>query len=209
MKQAWYLIEEGATPEQVDRAVEAFGFAMGPFRVGDLVGHDVSLAIRQHRRASRPGYRVSTRPDKLCALGRLGQKTGGGWYDYPEGPRRAVPSPVAAQLVESHRAEIGVSARKIEDDEIVDRLVYALVNEGARILDEGTAAKASDVDVVYLTGYGFPRFRGGPMYHADRVGLDRVLARVLEFGRNPHGDPEFWTPAPLLERLVRSRGKFG
>ena len=209
MKQAWYLIEEGATPEQVDRAVEAFGFAMGPFRVGDLVGHDVSLAIRRHRRASRPGYRVSTLPDKLCALGRLGQKTGGGWYDYPEGPRRAVPSPVAAQLVESHRSEIGVSARKVEDDEIVDRLVYALVNEGARILDEGIAAKASDLDVVYLTGYGFPRSRGGPMYHADRVGLDRVLARVLEFGRNPHGDPEFWTPAPLLERLVRSRGKFG
>jgi 3-hydroxyacyl-CoA dehydrogenase len=208
LKQAWYLVEEGATPEQVDGAIEAFGFAMGPFRVGDLVGHDVSLAIRQHRRARRPDYRVSTLPDKLCALGRLGQKTGAGWYDYPEGSRRAVPSPVAAELVRSHRAEIGVAARPVDDSEIVDRLVYALVNEGARILEEGIAARASDVDVVYLTGYGFPRARGGPMFHADQVGLDRVLRRVREFARHPHGDPAFWTPAPLLARLAGSGGTF-
>ena len=207
-KQAWYLVEEGATSEEVDRAVEAFGFAMGPFRVGDLVGHDVSLAIRQHRKARRPGYLVSTLPDKLCALGRLGQKTGGGWYDYPEGPRRAVPSPVAAKLVESHRAEIGVAPRRVDDAEIVDRLVFALVNEGARILEEGMAARASDIDVVYLTGYGFPRARGGPMFYADQVGLDRVLKRIGEFGRNPHGDPAFWTPAPLLVRLAESGKKF-
>jgi 3-hydroxyacyl-CoA dehydrogenase len=198
LRQAWYLVEEGATPEQVDQAIEAFGFAMGPFRVGDLVGHDVSQAIRRHRRAQRPDYRVSTLPDKLCELGRLGQKTGGGWYDYPEGPRRAVPSPMAAQLVESHRADIGVTPRQVGDDEIVDRLVYALVNEGARILEEGIAARASDIDVVYLTGYGFPRARGGPMFYAEQVGLDRVLSRVREFGRNPHGDPDFWKPAPLL-----------
>ena len=198
LRQAWYLVEEGATPEQVDQAIEAFGFAMGPFRVGDLVGHDVSQAIRRHRREQRPDYRVSTLPDKLCELGRLGQKTGGGWYDYPEGPRRAVPSPVAAQLVESHRADIGVTPRQVGDDEIVDRLVYALVNEGARILEEGIAARASDIDVVYLTGYGFPRARGGPMFYAEQVGLDRVLSRVREFGRNPHGDPDFWKPAPLL-----------
>jgi 3-hydroxyacyl-CoA dehydrogenase len=208
-KQAWYLVEEGATPEQVDRAVEAFGFAMGPFRVGDLVGHDVSLAIRQHRKAHSPGYLVSTLPDKLCALGRLGQKTGAGWYDYPEGPRRAVPSPVAAELVESHRAEIGVPPRLVDDAEIVDRLVYALVNEGARILEEGIAARASDIDVVYLTGYGFPRARGGPMFYADQVGLDRGLGRIREFGRNLHGDPAFWTPAPLLVRLAESGKKFG
>jgi 3-hydroxyacyl-CoA dehydrogenase len=208
IRQAWWLVEEGASPEQVDRAVEEFGFAMGPFRVGDLVGHDVSQAIRQHRRASRPDYRVSTLPDKLCALGRLGQKTGGGWYDYPDGPRRAVPSPVAAGLVESHRGEIGVVARRVEDAEIVDRLVYALVNEGARILEEGVAARASDIDVVYLTGYGFPRTRGGPMFYADRVGLDRVLRRVKEFARNPQGDPDFWEPAPLLERLATSGGRF-
>ena len=201
-KQAWYLVEEGATPETVDRAIESFGFAMGPFRVGDLVGHDISLAIRQRRRAERPGYLNSSLPDKLCALGRLGQKTGGGWYDYPEGPRRPVPSPAVDQLIASHRAEMGVTPRRIDDAEIVDRLVYALVNEGARILEEGIAARASDIDVVYLTGYGFPRSRGGPMFHADQTGPDYVLRRVLEFGRNAHGDPAFWTPAPLLRRAA-------
>jgi 3-hydroxyacyl-CoA dehydrogenase len=203
-KQAWYLVEEGATPQQIDRALEAFGLAMGPFRVGDLVGHDVSLSIRQRRRAERPGYLSSILPDKLCQLGRLGQKTGGGWYDYTEGPRRPAPSAVVEGLITSHRAEMGVSTRQIDDSEIVDRLIYALVNEGARILEEGIAARASDIDVVYLTGYGFPRARGGPMFYADQVGLDQVLQRVREFARNPHGDPAFWTPAPLLERLAES-----
>jgi 3-hydroxyacyl-CoA dehydrogenase len=208
-RQAWYLVEEGATPQQVDQAMESFGMAMGPFRVGDLVGHDVSLAIRQHRRAARPGYLCSTLPDKLCRLGRLGQKTGGGWYDYPEGPRRPVAAAVVEELIGSHRAEIGVAPRQVDDVEIVDRLVYALVNEGARLLEEGIAARASDIDVVYLTGYGFPRARGGPMFHADQVGLDQVFARVRRFGRNPHGDPGFWAPAPLLERLAGSGGRFG
>jgi 3-hydroxyacyl-CoA dehydrogenase len=207
-KQAWYLIEEGASPLQVDSAIEAFGFAMGPLRVGDLVGHDVSFAIRQRRRAERPGYLCSALPDKLCRLGRLGQKTGGGWYDYPEGPRLPVSSAAVDELIASHRAEIGISPRQVDEGEIVDRLVYALVNEGARILEEGIASRASDIDVVYLTGYGFPRSRGGPMFHADQVGLRRVLGRVREFGRNPHGDPLFWTPTPLLERLVESRGSF-
>ena len=200
LRQAWYLVEEGATPGQIDHAMEEFGMAMGPFRVGDLVGHDVSLAIRQRRRAERPGYLCSTLPDKLCRLGRLGQKTGGGWYDYPEGSRRPVPSPAVEKLIASHRTEIGVSPRPRDDGEIVDRLVYALVNEGARLLDEGVAARASDIDVVYLAGYGFPRLRGGPMFHAERVGWDRVVARIREFSRNPHGDPGFWRPAPLLER---------
>lgn len=208
-KQAWYLVEEGATPARIDEAMEKFGMAMGPFRVGDLVGHDVSLAIRQRRRAERPGYLNSTLPDKLCALGRLGQKTSSGWYDYPEGLRRPEPSAAVDALIAAHRAEIGVTPRAIEDGEIVDRLVYALVNEGARILQEGIAARASDIDVVYLTGYGFPRTRGGPMFHADQVGLGEVLRRVREFARNPHGDTGFWTPAPLLERLAESGGKFG
>jgi 3-hydroxyacyl-CoA dehydrogenase len=206
-RQAWYLVEEGATPLQIDQAMEAFGLAMGPFRVGDLVGHDVSHAIRQRRRAERPGYLNSTLPDQLCKMGRLGQKTGGGWYDYPEGPRHPVPSPTVEQLIAAHRAEMGITPRRIDDRDIVDRLVYALVNEGARILDEGIAARASDIDVVYLTGYGFPRARGGPMFYADEVGLDRVVARMHEFARNPHGDPSFWQPAPLLDRLAHSGGK--
>ena len=207
-KQAWYLVEEGATPQQVDAVMQEFGLAMGPFRVGDLVGHDVSLAIRQHRRAQRPGYLNSTLPDRLCELGRLGDKTGAGWYDYPEGPRHPVPSRAVDELIASHRAGIGVSPRRVEAGEIVDRLVYALVNEGARILEEGIAARASDIDVVYLTGYGFPRARGGPMFYAEQIGLHRVLGRVREFARNPHGDPGFWRPAPLLERLAESGGRF-
>lgn len=182
--------------------------AMGAFRVGDLVGNDVSWAIRQRRRAERPGYRCSTLPDRLCELGRFGQKTGGGWYDYPEGPRRPQPSPVVAELIARQRAEVGITPRGVTDTEIVERLVYALVNEGARILEEGIAARASDIDVVYLTGYGFPAFRGGPLFHADAVGLPAVRARIGEFARNPHGDPAFWLPAALLERLAGGDGGF-
>jgi len=199
VRQAWWLVEEGAMPWQVDQAIEAFGFAMGPFRVGDLVGHDVSQAIRERRRAERPGYRCSTLADELCRLGRLGQKAGGGWYDYPDGPRRPVPSPAAEALVIRQRAALGVAPRAIEDQEIVERLVYALVNEGARLLEEGIAARPGDIDVVYITGYGFPRWRGGPMYHAEQAGLDRVVARMREFAGGTRGDPEFWQPARLLE----------
>jgi 3-hydroxyacyl-CoA dehydrogenase len=199
VRQAWWLVEEGATPWQVDRAIEAFGFAMGPFRVGDLVGHDVSQAIRERRRAERPEYRCSTLPDELCRLGRLGQKAGGGWYDYPDGPRRPVPAPAAEALVERHRTALAITPRTIDDEEIVDRLVYALVNEGARLLEDGIAAGVGDIDVVWVTGYGFPRWRGGPMYYAEQVGIERVAARVREFATRAHGDPEFWRPAPLLE----------
>jgi 3-hydroxyacyl-CoA dehydrogenase len=200
VRQAWWLVEEGAAPWQVDRAVEAFGFAMGPFRVGDLVGHDVSQAIRERRRAERPDYRCSTLPDELCRLGRLGQKSGGGWYDYPDGPRRPVPAPAAEALVERHRTALGITPRAIDDQEIVDRLVYALVNEGTRLLEEGIAARVGDIDVVWITGYGFPRWRGGPMYYAGQVGLERVVVRMRQFGLQALGDPEFWRPAPLLER---------
>jgi 3-hydroxyacyl-CoA dehydrogenase len=166
IRQAYQLVEEGASPERVDRAMEEFGMAMGPFRVLDLVGLDVSQAIREHRRRTRPDYECSTLPDKLVAVGRLGQKTGGGWYDYPEGPRRAVPSPAVEAVVASHRAAAGIASRPGPDDAIVDRLLSALASEGARLLDEGIAARASDIDVVYLTGYGFPRARGGPMFYA-------------------------------------------
>ena len=183
--------------------------AMGPFRVGDLVGNDVSWAIRQRRRAERPGYRYSTLPDRLCELGRFGQKTGAGWYDYAEGPRHPTASPVVERAHRDAARRSWASPRaRSATSEIVDRLVYALVNEGARILEEGIAARASDIDVVYLTGYGFPAFRGGPMFHADQVGLEQVRRRVRQFAANPHGDPAFWTPAPLLERLADSGGRF-
>ncbi|MFL5515385.1 MAG: 3-hydroxyacyl-CoA dehydrogenase NAD-binding domain-containing protein [Gemmatimonadales bacterium] len=204
VRQAWWLVEEGATPWQVDQAIERFGFAMGPFRVGDLVGHDVSQAIRERRRAERPDYSCSTLADELCRLGRLGQKTGGGWYDYPDGPRRPVPARAAEALVERHRATIGIAPRAIDDSEIVERLVYALVNEGARLLEEGIAAKPGDINVVYLTGYGFPRWRGGPMYYAEQVGLERVVARMREFAGSTRGDPVFWTPASLLVSSARA-----
>ncbi|HZF16424.1 MAG TPA: 3-hydroxyacyl-CoA dehydrogenase NAD-binding domain-containing protein [Steroidobacteraceae bacterium] len=207
-KQASCLLEEGASPDQVDKAMEAFGMAMGPFRVGDLAGNDIGWSVRKRRRAERPDYKFSTLPDKLCELGRFGQKTGGGWYDYPAGSRKPVNSKVVDELIAQHRRDIGVTPRKIASAEIVDRLVYALVNEGAKILEEKIAARASDIDVVYLTGYGFPPSRGGPMFYADLAGLYDVRRRVLEFGRNPHGDPAFWTPAPLLERLAASGGTF-
>ena len=207
-KQASYLLEEGASPQEVDGAIEAFGFAMGPFRVGDLAGNDISWAIRKRRRAERPGYKFSTLPDKLCELGRFGQKTGGGWYDYPEGPRKPKPSKVVEELINKHRAEIGVTPRKLSDGEIVDRLLFALVNEGARILEEKIAARASDIDVVYLTGYGFPAARGGPMFYADLVGLYDVRRRMLQFRGNAHGDPDFWRPAPLIEKLAGAGGTF-
>jgi len=206
-KQANYLLEEGASPRQVDAAMEAFGFAMGPFKVGDLAGNDIGWNIRKRRRAEKPGYRFSTLPDKLCEMGRFGQKTGAGWYEYPDG-RKPLPSKVVDELLAAHRKEMGITPRKIGDAEIVDRLVYALVNEGARILDEGIAARSSDIDVVYLTGYGFPALRGGPMFHADSVGLPLVRRRMREFARNGHGDPESWKPAPLIERLVASGGSF-
>jgi 3-hydroxyacyl-CoA dehydrogenase len=206
-KQANYLLEEGASPRQVDAAMEAFGFAMGPFKVGDLAGNDIGWSVRKRRRAEKPGYRFSTLPDKLCEMGRFGQKTCAGWYEYPDG-RKPLPSKVVDELIATHRKEIGVTPRKIDDAEIVDRLVYALANEGARILDEGIAARSSDIDVVYLTGYGFPAARGGPMFHADAVGLPLVQRRMREFARNPHGDPEFWKPAPLIEQRVASGESF-
>ena len=206
-KQANYLLEEGASPRQVDAAMEAFGFAMGPFKVGDLAGNDIGWSVRKRRRAEKPGYKFSTLPDKLCELGRFGQKSGAGWYEYPDG-RKPQPSKVVDELIAAHRKEIGITPRKIDDAEIVDRLVYALVNEGARILDEGIAARSSDIDVVYLTGYGFPAMRGGPMFHADAVGLPMVQRRMREFARNTHGDAESWKPAPLIERLVASGESF-
>ncbi|HUP07192.1 MAG TPA: 3-hydroxyacyl-CoA dehydrogenase NAD-binding domain-containing protein, partial [Caldimonas sp.] len=201
-RQAGYLLEEGATPEQVDKAMEKFGMAMGPFRMGDLAGNDVGWYIRKRRYVEKPNIRYSKTADLLCEMGRFGQKTGAGWYDYKPGKRDAIPSKVVTDMIEKHRAELGITPRKIPDEEIVQRLIYALVNEGARILEEGIALRASDIDMVYLTGYGFPLFRGGPMNYADTVGLYNVVQSMKRFAQNPRDDAAFWKPAPLLARLA-------
>ncbi len=201
-RQAGFLIEEGCTPAQVDKAVEKFGFAMGPFRMGDLAGNDIGWAIRKRRNVERPGMKYSKTADLLCEMGRYGQKTGAGWYDYQAGKRDAIPSALVVDMIEKHRAAEGISTRKISDEEIVQRLVFALINEAAHILEEGIAGKASDIDMVYLTGYGFPIFRGGPMLYADQVGLFNVAEGMKRFAKNPRDDAAFWQPAPLLARLV-------
>jgi 3-hydroxyacyl-CoA dehydrogenase len=201
-RQAGFLLDEGATPQQVDKAIEKFGFAMGPFRMGDLAGNDIGWAIRKRRAQERPNMLYSRTADKLCELGRFGQKTSAGWYDYQAGKRDAIPSALVNKMIEDHRKELGITPRKIDDEEIVQRLVFALVNEGARILEDGIASKASDIDMVYITGYGFPVYRGGPMLYADQVGLFNVMQAMKRFQRNPRDDAKFWEPAPLLARLV-------
>ena len=207
-RQAGFLLEEGCTPQQVDKAIEKFGFAMGPFRMGDLAGNDIGWAIRKRRYVEKPGLRYSKTADLLCELGRYGQKTGAGWYDYVPGKRDAIPSKVVEDMIAEHRKTLGITPRKVSDDEIVHRLVYALVNEGAKIVEEGIASKASDIDMVYLTGYGFPLFRGGPMCYADTVGLFNVAQRMKQFAQNPLDDANFWKPAPLLARLADEGKRF-
>ncbi len=207
-RQAGFLLEEGCTPAQVDKAVEKFGFAMGPFRMGDLAGNDIGWAIRKRRYVEKPHMRYSKTADLLCELGRYGQKTGAGWYDYQAGKRDAIPSAVVVEMIEKHRAALGITPRRISDEEIVHRLVYSLVNEGAKILEEGIASKASDIDMVYLTGYGFPLWRGGPMCYADTQGLFNVVQAMKRFAANPLDDAAFWQPAPLLARLAAEGKSF-
>jgi 3-hydroxyacyl-CoA dehydrogenase len=207
-RQAGFLLNEGCTPAQVDKAMEKFGMAMGPFRMGDLAGNDVGWYIRKRRALEQPNLRYSKTADLLCELGRFGQKTGAGWYDYLPGKRDAIPSKVVTDMIEKHRADLGITPRKIGDDEIVQRIVFALVNEGAKIVDEGIALRASDIDMVYLTGYGFPLHRGGPMNYADTVGLFNVVAAMKRFAANPFDDGAFWQPAPLLARLVAEGKSF-
>ncbi|MGA0611027.1 3-hydroxyacyl-CoA dehydrogenase NAD-binding domain-containing protein [Caldimonas sp. KR1-144] len=207
-RQAGFLLEEGATPQQVDRAIEKFGFAMGPFRMGDLAGNDIGWAIRKRRYVEKPSLRYSKTADLLCEMGRFGQKTGAGWYDYQPGKRDAIPSDVVVKMIEDHRKELGITPRKIDDEEIVHRLVYSLVNEACHILEEGIASKASDIDMVYLTGYGFPLWRGGPMCYAETQGLFNVVQAMKRFAKNPLDDAKFWEPAPLLARLVAEGKNF-
>ncbi|WP_048440683.1 3-hydroxyacyl-CoA dehydrogenase NAD-binding domain-containing protein [Caenimonas sp. SL110] len=207
-RQAGFLLDEGATPQQVDRAIEKFGFAMGPFRMGDLAGNDIGWAIRKRRALERPNMLYSRTADKLCELGRFGQKTGAGWYDYQAGKRDAIPSELVNKMIEDHRKELGITPRKISDEEIVQRLVFSLVNEGAHIVEDGIASRASDIDMVYLTGYGFPMHRGGPMLYADQVGLFNVVQAMKRFQQNPRDDASFWEPAPLLARLAAEGKSF-
>ncbi len=206
IRQALFLLEEGATPKQVDRAVESWGMAMGPFRMSDLAGNDIGWAIRKRRYREQPDLKYSKIADRLCEQGRFGQKTGLGWYRYEVGRRDAVPDPAVEQMIVDYSKEIGSQRRRIGDDEIVQRLIFALVNEGAAILQEGISSRASDIDMVYLTGYGFPLHRGGPMFYADEVGLYNVVDSMRRFAANSHGDPGFWKPAPLLAKLA-SEGK--
>ena len=201
-RQGGFLLDEGCTPAQVDKAIENFGFAMGPFRMGDLAGNDISWAIRKRRYQEKPGMKYSKTADLLCEMGRFGQKTGAGWYDYAPGKRDAIPNAEVVKMIDEHRKSLGITPRKISDEEIIQRLVYSLVNEGAHILEDGIASKASDIDMVYIMGYGFPVYRGGPMLYADQVGLFNVVQAMNRFAKNPLDDASFWQPAPLLARLA-------
>jgi 3-hydroxyacyl-CoA dehydrogenase len=204
-REAQFLIEEGAEVEAVDKALVDFGMAMGPLATGDLAGLDVGWRIRkEYRHLEKPGIRQPFAEDRLCEMGRYGQKTLRGWYRYDEN-RRASADPELAGLVRKWNADAGIPQRQIPAAEIVDRCIYALVNEGARILEEGYALRAVDIDIIYLNGYGFPAYRGGPMWHADTVGLQKVYQRVCEFHKQ-HG--ELWAPAPLLQRLAEEGKTF-
>jgi len=205
-REAGFLLEEGALPQQVDKVIEDFGFAMGPFRVSDLAGLDVGWYIRKRQASTRPAHlRYSKVADQICEMGRFGQKTNAGWYRYEPGNRTPIPDPQIEELIVKASAEAGIERRQISDQEILERCMYALVNTGANILEEGIALRASDIDIVYVYGYGFPRYRGGPMFYADTVGLDKVFETVQRFHAQ-HG--EFWAPSPLLERLAKEGGTF-
>jgi 3-hydroxyacyl-CoA dehydrogenase len=199
MREAVFLVEEGASIEAVDQALYDFGMAMGPLATGDLAGLDVGWRIRQqYRHLEKPGVRQPFAGDRLCAMGRYGQKSAAGWYRYEEN-RSPLPDPEVAGLIKRWSAEAGIAQRQISADEIVDRCIYALVNEGARILAEGIALRAVDIDIIYLNGYGFPAYRGGPMWYADTVSLKKAYDRIGEFHR---AQGELWEPAPLLQQLV-------
>src|SRR5262245_23849579 len=204
-REAQFLAEEGASVEAVDGALYEYGMAMGPMAVGDLAGLDVGWRIRkEYRHLEKPGVRQPIAEDKLCEMGRYGQKTGAGWYKYDEN-RRAIPDPEVARFVSQWAAEAGIRQRQISKEEVVDRCIYALVNEGARILEEGFALRAVDIDIIYLNGYGYPSYRGGPMWYADTVGLKKVYERICEFHAQ-HGF--WWEPAPLLKKLAEEGKKF-
>jgi 3-hydroxyacyl-CoA dehydrogenase len=200
LREAYFLVEEGATVEQVNQALYDFGMAMGPLAMDDLAGLDIGYHIRREaKHLQKRGARQPLVPDKLYELGRYGQKTRRGWSQY-DAERKSSPDPETAELIQRTAREAGITQRQIAPEEIVDRCIHALVNEGAKLLTEGVALRAGDIDIVYLYGYGFPAWRGGPMFHADTVGLKNLLARIEEF-KGQHG-AELWEPAPLLKQLA-------
>lgn len=202
-REAFFLLEEGALPQQVDQAFTDFGFPMGPFAVGDLAGLDIGWRARQARAHLRkPGARDCNLLDQVCELGRFGQKTGAGWYCYEAGSRTPIPDPEIERLIIEHSRAAGITRRDIDTPEIIERCLYTMINEGAKILAEGVAARAVDIDMVWLHGYGFPAYRGGPMFYADQIGLDKIHQAILKFRERFGAD--FWTPAPLLEELARA-----
>jgi 3-hydroxyacyl-CoA dehydrogenase len=201
------LVHAGALPQQVDGALQGFGMAMGPFRMGDLAGLDIGWATRKRKAAETGAELEPVVADALCEAGRFGQKTGAGWYRYQEGSREPIPDPATEAMIADYRTAHGITPRAVTDEEIVERCIFALVNEGARILAEGIAARASDLDVVYVNGYGFPLRRGGPMLHADTVGLPAVVDALTRWAAEPGADPA-WQPAPLLARLAAEGGTF-
>ncbi|MGH9768733.1 MAG: 3-hydroxyacyl-CoA dehydrogenase NAD-binding domain-containing protein [Blastocatellia bacterium] len=204
-REAQFLVEEGAAPQDVDGALYKFGMAMGPLAVGDLAGLDVGWRIRkEHAHLQRPGVRYPKVADNLCERGRYGQKTGAGWYKYDEN-RNRVSDPEVDKLIEQVAADQGIKRRTITEEEIIERTQYALINEGAKLLEEGIALRAVDIDIIYINGYGYPAWRGGPMWYANTVGLKKVYDRVSQF-RSEHG--ELWEPAPLLKRLAEEGKTF-
>jgi 3-hydroxyacyl-CoA dehydrogenase len=207
LQQALFLLDEGATPAQVDAAMEAWGMAMGPFAVGDLAGLDIGWAVRKRRREEGGAMRYSRIADIVCEQGRLGQKTGQGWYRYEAGSRGRQQDPAVLDLLQAHRAAIGIEAREIGAEEIVQRLTLALANEGAAILAEGIALRASDIDTVWINGYGFPAMRGGPMFHADRLGLPAVVQAIEALQGGYEGDQ--WTLSPLLRERAEKGASLG
>jgi 3-hydroxyacyl-CoA dehydrogenase len=205
-REAQFLVEEGADIAAVDAALYDFGMAMGPLATADLAGLDIGWRIRkEHRHLQKPGIRQPIAEDRLCEMGRFGQKTGAGWYKYDES-RQAIPDAEVTALVRQWSREAGIPQRQVSAQEIVDRCIYALVNEGAQILERHFAERAGDIDIIYLNGYGFPAYRGGPMWYADTIGVPRVLSRIKEFHAT-HG--ELWQPAPLLQRLAEQGKTFG
>ena len=206
-RQADFLLEEGALPAQVDKVIYDFGLPMGPYQMADLTGLDVSWRVRKAQAPTRPAHlRYSPIADRICEMGRFGQKTGAGWYRYEEGSRTPLSDPAIRDLIVGVSEESGIARRTVDDDEIVPRLLYPLVNEGAKILEEGLALRAGDIDVIWMHGYGFPRYRGGPMFWADLVGL-RTIYDTMSRLHDEHG--EWLKPAPLLERLAAQGKGFG